>query len=134
MCRHEDQHIHQHVNKVLQTMNNTTMHNDIVQAHQPHTSSTEANTPVTIDSSFFFHAGGQGYVPTQQLTHIHQYNEQEEEQGRDSDDHDEEEDSASENDNEHLSDNESQANSSDPEQSDSNPPYDSDQTDQDEYD
>jgi hypothetical protein len=105
-----------------------------VQAHQPHTSSTEANTPVTIDSSFFFHAGGQRYVPTQQLTHIHQYNEQEEEQDHGSDDHDEEADSASENDNEQLSDNESQANSSDPEQSDSNPPYDSGQSDQDAYD
>ena len=33
-------------------MSNTTMLNDIIEAHQQHTNSTEANTSTTIDSSF----------------------------------------------------------------------------------
>jgi hypothetical protein len=50
------------------------MLNDIIEAHQPYTSNTEENTSATIDSSFFFHAGGQeppqprGLIDIQQET------------------------------------------------------------------
>jgi hypothetical protein len=73
ICRSADKKIHNSVSKVRQTMSNTTMLNDIIEAHQPHTNSTEANTS-TIDSSFFFHAGGQ--EDSLELTEIHQHSEQ----------------------------------------------------------
>jgi hypothetical protein len=44
VCPSKDRHIQDSVAKVKQTMANTTMLNDIIEAHQPHTSSTEANT------------------------------------------------------------------------------------------
>ena len=74
VCRSTDKKIHNSVTKVRQTMSNTTMLNDIIEAHQPHTNSTEANTSTTIDSSFFFHAGGQ--EDSLELTEIHQHSEQ----------------------------------------------------------
>jgi hypothetical protein len=52
-------------------MTNTTMLDDIVEAHQPHTSNTEANTSTTIDANFFFRAGGQ--EEEEELNEIHQY-------------------------------------------------------------
>jgi hypothetical protein len=59
VCRQEERHVHQHVQKVKEQMTSTTMLNDIIEAHQPYTSNTEENTSATIDSSFVFHAGGQ---------------------------------------------------------------------------
>jgi hypothetical protein len=35
VCRQEDKNVYQHVQKVVNTMNSTSMLNDIVQAHQP---------------------------------------------------------------------------------------------------
>ncbi len=66
----------QHVQKVKQQMTSTSMLNDIIEAHQPYTSSTEENTSATIDSSFFFHAGGQEPPQTCGLTDIHQETEE----------------------------------------------------------
>ena len=86
ICRSTDKKIHNSVTKVRQTMSNTTILNDIIEAHKPHTSSTEANTSTTIDSSFFFHAGGQ--EDSLELTEIHQHSEQGE-QGDDDQEYDE---------------------------------------------
>ena len=86
ICRSTDKKIHNSVTKVRQTMSNTTMLNDIIEAHQPHTNSTEANTSTTIDSSFFFHAGGQ--EDSLELREIHQHSEQDE-QGCDDQEYDE---------------------------------------------
>ncbi len=78
--RQDDRHVHQHVQKVKQQMTNTSMLNDIIEAHQPYTSSTEENSSATIDSSFFFHAGGHEPPEPRGLIDIQQ--ESEEQSGR----------------------------------------------------
>ncbi len=110
-------------------MANTTMLNDIIEAHQPHTSSTEANTSTTIDSSVFFHAGGQ--EDSHELTDIHQHIEQDEqdddEQEHDEQDHDrdDEDDSDRHTENSEHDDSE-EYNNSDERSSDNELPCDSD--------
>ena len=109
-------------------MSNTTMLNDIIEAHQPHTNSTEANTSTTIDSSFFFHAGGQ--EDSLELTEIHQHSEQGE-QGYDDQQHDEQHhDEDVEDDSDRHTENSEQCSeehsNSDQGSSDNEPPYYSD--------
>ena len=104
------------------------MLNDIIEAHQPRTSNTETNTSTTIDSSFFFHAGGQ--EDSLELTEIHQHSEQDE-QGYDDQEHDEQHhDEGDENDSDRRTGNSEQCSeehsNSDQSSSDNEPPYDSD--------
>jgi hypothetical protein len=73
------------VQKVKNAMTSTSMLNDIVQAHEPYTS-TEESTSATIDYTFFSHAGGQGHGQGLGLTSIHRYDEEQS-------DHQDEEDS-----------------------------------------
>jgi hypothetical protein len=106
-------------------MANTTMLNDIIEAHQPHTSSTEANTSTTIDSSFFFHAGGQ--EDSLELTNIHQHGEQEDyEQEHDEQDHDTDDENGSDCHSENSEQDNEEYDNSDQDFSDHDPPYDSD--------
>jgi hypothetical protein len=109
-------------------MANTTMLNDIIDAHQPHTSSTEANTSTTINSSFFFHAGGQ--EDSLELTHIHQHGEQDEqcsdEQEQEEQDHHENDEEYSECSTEHSYQDNEERDYSDQDYSDNDPPYNSD--------
>jgi hypothetical protein len=104
------------------------MLNDIIEAHQPHTSSTEANTSTTIDSSFFFHAGGQ--EDSHKLTEIHQHgdeNDQDyEEQDHDDQDHYEKDEDSSDPNTENSDQDNEEYNNSDQDYSDNDPPYDSD--------
>ena len=109
-------------------MANTTMLNDIIEAHQPHTNSTEANTSTTIDSSFFFHAGGQ--EDSLELTSIHQHGEQEEqysdEQEQEEQDHQENDEENSDRSTEHSDQDNEECDYSDQNYSDNDPPYNSD--------
>jgi hypothetical protein len=102
--------------------------NDIIEAHQPHTSSTEANTSTTINSSFFFHAGGQ--EDSLELTHIHQHGEQDEqcsdEQEQEEQDHHENDEEYSECSTEHSYQDNEERDYSDQDYSDNDPPYNSD--------
>jgi hypothetical protein len=129
VCRPNDRHIQSSVAKVKQTMTNTTMLNDIIEADQPHTSSTEANTSTTIDSSFFFHAGGQE-EDSYELTEIHQHGDEDdqdyEEQDREEKDHYENDDNYSDRNTENSDQDNEEYNNSDQEFSDNDPPYDSD--------
>jgi hypothetical protein len=70
VCRQDDRNVYQHVQKVKNAMTSTSMLNDIVQAHEPYTS-TEESTSATIDYTFFSHAGGQGHGHGLGLTSIH---------------------------------------------------------------
>jgi hypothetical protein len=88
--------VHQHVQKVKQQMTNTTMLNDIIEAHQPYTSNTEENTSATIDSSFFFHAGGQEPPQPRGLIDIQQETEEQFESEQESNGEQSAEDSRSE--------------------------------------
>jgi hypothetical protein len=129
VCRANDKHIQNRVNKVRQTMSSTTMLNDIIAAHQPHTSGIEANTATTIDSSFFFHAGGQ--EDSLELTETHQHSEQDK-QGYDDQEHDEQHhDEGDEDDSDRRTENSGEQcseehSNSDQSSSDNEPPYDSD--------
>jgi hypothetical protein len=109
-------------------MANTTMLNDIIEAHQPHTSSMEANTSTTIDSSFFFHAGGQ--EDSHELTEIHQHGDEDdqdyEEHEHDEQDHYENDEENSDRSTENSDQDNEEYNNSDQDFSDNDPPYDSD--------
>ncbi len=126
VCRLNDRHIQGSVAKVKQTMTNTTMLNDIIEAHQPHTSSTEANTSTTVDSSFFFHAGGQ--EDSHELTEIHQHGDEDdqdyEEPHHDDQDHYENEEDNSDRDTENSDQDNEEYNNFDQDFSDNDSPYD----------
>ena len=125
VCRNTDKNIQNSVAKVKQTIANTTMLNDIIEAHQPHTNSTEANTSTTIDSSFFFHAGGQ--EDSLELTNIHQHGEEEDyEQEHDEQDHDTDDENGSDRHSENSEQDNEEYDNSDQGFSDHDPPYDSD--------
>jgi hypothetical protein len=125
VCQSKDKQIQNSVAKVRNTMANTRMLNDIIEAHQPHTSSTEANTSTTIDSSFFFNAGGQ--EDSHELTDIHQDSEQDDdEQEHDEQDHGREEDDDSDRHTENSEQNSEEYNDSDHRSSDNDVPYNSD--------
>ncbi len=132
VCRQDDRNVYQHVQKVKNAMTSTSMLNDIVQAHEPYTS-TEETTSATIDYTFFSHAGGQGHGQGLGLTSIHRYDEEQS-------DHQDEEDSENDTDNRDAHTDESQDedannNESDQQQTDDeDAPYDSDNTDQDDSD
>ncbi len=101
------------------------MLNDIIEAHQPHTSSTKANTSTTIDSSFCFHAGGQ--EDSHELTDIHPHSEQDDdEQEDDEQDHDRDDEDDSDRHTEHSEQNSEEYNNSDHSSSDNEAPYNSD--------
>ena len=132
VCQTKDIQIHNSVDKVRQTMTNTTMLNDIIKAHQPHSSSKEANTSTTIDSSFFFRAGGQ--ADSHELTDIHQDGEQDDDEQEldeqdheedDEQDHDREEDDSDRH-TENSEQNSEEYNNSDHRSSDNDAPYNSD--------
>jgi hypothetical protein len=110
----------------MQTMTNTTMLDDIVETHQPHTSNTEANTSTTIDASFFFRAGGQ----EEELKEIHQYGDEDdhdyEEQDLDEQDRNENDEDNSDRNTENSDQDNEEHNNSEQEFSDNDPPYDSD--------
>jgi len=132
VCRQEDKNVYQHVQKVKNTMNSTSMLNDIVQAHEPYTS-TEENTSTTIDFSFFSHAGGQGHDHSLRLATIHQHDEEQSDQ-------DQEQDSANDTDsnrNSHTDgsqDDDAEEDEFGHHQEDSDPPYESDDTGRDDSD
>jgi hypothetical protein len=133
VCRQDDRNVYQHVQKVKNVMKSTSMLNDIVQAHQPYTS-TEENTSATIDYTFFSHAGGQGYDQDLGLSAIHRYDDEQP-------DHDDEEDSENDTDtNRNTHTDESQDEDADDNESyqqqtdDEDAPYGSDNTDQDDSD
>ena len=125
--------MHQHVQKVKQQMTNTTMLNDIIEAHQPYTSNTEENTSATIDSSFFFHAGGQEPPQPRGLIDIQQETEEQFESEQESNGEQSAEDSRSER-SDDSQDERSENSCSDQQQSDEEAPYGSDNSDHDEYD
>ncbi len=137
VCRPNDRHIYGSVAKVKQALTNTTMLNDIIQAHQPHTSSTEANTSTTIDSSFFFHAGGQE-EDSYELAEIHQHGDEDdqdyEEQDLDDQDHYENDEDNSDRNTENSDQDNEEYHNSDQDNSDNDPPYDSDGEGSNEYD
>jgi hypothetical protein len=122
----------QHVQRVKNAMTSTSMLNDIVQAHEPYTS-TEENTSATIDYTFFSHAGGQGHGHGLGLTSIHRYDEEQS-------NHEDEENSENDTDDRNTHTDESQDedagyNESDQQQTDDeDAPYDSDNTDHDDSD
>ena len=132
VCRQEDRNVYQHVQKVKNAMTSTSMLNDIMQAHEPYTS-TEESTSATIDYTFFSHAGGQGHGQGLGLTSIHRYDEEQS-------DYQDEEDSENDTDNRDAHTDESQDegadyNESDQQQTDDeDAPYDSDNTDHDDSD
>ncbi len=103
---------------------NTTMLNDIVEAHQPHTSNTEANTSTTIDANFFFRAGGQ----EEELKEIHQYGDEcdhnYDEQDLDEQDRNENDVDNSDRNTENSDQDSEEDNNSEQEFSDNAPPYD----------
>jgi hypothetical protein len=109
-------------------MTNTTMLNDIIEAYQPHTSSTEPNISTTIDSSFSFHAGGQ--EDSHELTEIHQHGDEDdqdyEEQDHEEQDHYENDENNSDRNTEHSDQDNEEYDNSDQGFSDNDPPYDSD--------
>jgi hypothetical protein len=125
VCQSKDIQIQNSVAKVKHTMTNTTMLNDIIEAHQPHTSSTEVNTSTTIDSSFFFHAEGQ--EDSHELTDIHQDSEQDDdEQEHDEQDHFTDDEDDSDRHTENSEQNSEEYNNSDHRSSDDEAPYNSD--------
>jgi hypothetical protein len=125
--------VHQHVQKVKQQMTNTSMLNDIIEAHQPYTSSTEENSSATIDSSFFFHAGGHEPPQLRGLIDIQQEAEEQFESEQESDgDH-----SAKESRSERSDDSQDERSDngySDQQQTDEEAPYGFDNSDHDESD
>ena len=68
-CSKEDQRVMQHLDKVQNVFATTTMLHTIEAAHIPYTDNQEDTNSVSINSSFFLHAGGQN---TQDLTPIEQ--------------------------------------------------------------
>jgi hypothetical protein len=102
------------------------MLDDIVEAHQPHTNNTEANTSTTIDANFFFRAGGQ----EEELKEIHQYGDEDdhdyEEQDLDEQDRNENDEDNSDRNTENSDQDNEEYNNSEQEFSDNDPPYDSD--------
>ena len=72
-CSKEDQRVMQHLDKVQNVFATTTMLHTIEAAHIPYTVNHEDTNAVSINSSFFLHAGGQH---TQDLTPIEQDSEQ----------------------------------------------------------
>ncbi len=125
VCQSKDIQIQNSVAKVKHTMANTTMLNDIIEAHQPHTCSKEANTSTTINSSFFFHAGGQ--EDSHELTDIHQDSEQDDdEQEHGEQDHGTDDEDDSDRHTEHSEQNSEEYNNSDHSSSDNEAPYNSD--------
>ena len=68
-CSKEDRQIMQHLDKVQNVFATTSMLHTIETAHIPYTNSHEDTNTVSINSSFFLHAGGQH---TQDLTPIEQ--------------------------------------------------------------
>lgn len=68
-CSKEDQRVMQHLDKVQNVFATTTMLHTIEAAHIPYTDNHEDTNSVSINSSFFLHAGGQN---TQDLTPIEQ--------------------------------------------------------------
>ena len=133
VCRQEDRHVHQHVQKVKQQMTNTSMLNDIIEAHQPYTSSTEENSSATIDSSFFFHAGGHEPPQPRGLVNIQQETEDQFESEQESDGEHSAEDSRSER-SDDSQDERSENGFSDQQQTDDEAPYESDISDHEESD
>ena len=133
VCRQEDRHVHQHVQKVKQQMTNTSMLNDIIEAHQPYTSSTEENSSATIDSSFFFHAGGHEPPQPRGLGDIQQETEDQFESEQESDGEHSAEDSRSER-SDDSQDERSENGFSDQQQTDDEAPYESDNSDHEESD
>ena len=133
VCRQEDRHVHQHVQKVKQQMTSTSMLNDIIEAHQPYTSSTEENSSATIDSSFFFHAGGHEPPQPRGLVDIQQETEDQFESEQESDGEHSAEDSRSER-SDDSQDERSENGFSDQQQTDDEAPYESDISDHEESD
>ena len=136
VCRQEDKNVYQHVQKVKNTMNSTSMLNDIVQAHEPYTS-TEENTSTTIDFSFFSHAGGQGHDHGLRLATIHQHDEEQSDQDQEQD---QEQDSGNDTDtnrdsrSDESQDDDAEGDEFGHHQEDSDPPYGSDDTGRDDSD
>jgi len=126
VCKTSDKHVYGSVAKVMQTMTDTTMLDDIVEAHKPHTNNTEANTSTTIDANFFFRAGGQ----EEELREIHQYGDDDdhnsEDQDPDEQDRNESDEDNSDRNTENSDQDNEEYNNSEQESSDNDPPYDSD--------
>jgi hypothetical protein len=125
--------VHQHVQKVKQQMTNTSMLNDIIESHQPYKSNTEEKSSATIDSSFFFHAGGHEPPQPRGLIDIQQETEEQLDYEQESDGEHIAEDSRSER-SDVSQDGRSDNGYSDQQQTDEEAPYGFDSSDHDESD